>query len=230
MDVESLFTNVPVDGTIQMILDRVYRDPTTPSLNIPEHALCTLLETCTKKAPFSNHRGHMYTQIDGVAMCSPLGVIFANFYMGTVEQRVFEDIHQPKMYVRYIGDTFVNANSQEEIENLRRAFHNHSCLSFSIEHSQNCCLPFLDVLAEQGESSFSTRVCTKRTNLGMCMNGASKCPERYKHSTVSAYVRRALLHCSSLNDTHGEMERVAQTLVDNGHPNRNIEVFQGEHR
>ncbi|XP_066966311.1 uncharacterized protein [Macrobrachium rosenbergii] len=71
MDVESLFTNVPVDETIQMILDRVYRDPTTPSLNIPEHALRALLEICTKKAPFSNHRGHMYTQIDGVAMGSP---------------------------------------------------------------------------------------------------------------------------------------------------------------
>ncbi|XP_066957074.1 uncharacterized protein [Macrobrachium rosenbergii] len=134
MDVESLFTNVSVDETIQIILDRVYRDPTTPSLNIPEHALRDLLEICTKKAPFSNHRGHMYTQINGVAMGSPLGVLFANFYMGTVEQRVFEDIHQPRMYMRYIDDIFVSPNSQEEIENLRRAFHNHSCLSFTIEY------------------------------------------------------------------------------------------------
>ncbi|XP_066956243.1 uncharacterized protein [Macrobrachium rosenbergii] len=112
MDVESLFTNDPVDETIQMILDCVYRDPTTPSLNIPEHALCALLEICTKKAPFSNHRGHMYTQIDGVATGSPLGVLFANFYMDTAEQRVFEDIHQPRMYVNYIDDTFISANSR----------------------------------------------------------------------------------------------------------------------
>ncbi|XP_066964313.1 uncharacterized protein [Macrobrachium rosenbergii] len=206
-----------------MILDRVYRDPTTLSLNIPEHALHAQLEICIKKAPFSNHRGHMYTQIDGVAMGSPLGVLFANFYMGTVEQRVFEDMHQPRMYVRYIDDTFVNVNSQEEIENLRRAFHNHSCLSFTIEHSQNCCLPFLDVLVAQREASFSTRVYTKRTNLGTCMNGASECPKRYKRSTISAYVRRALSHCSSWNDKHGEIACVAQTLIDNGHPNQNIE-------
>ncbi|XP_066946920.1 uncharacterized protein [Macrobrachium rosenbergii] len=146
MDVECLFTSVPINETIQMILDRVFRDPTTPSLNIPEHALCASLEICTEKALFSNHCVHMYTQIDGVAVGSPLGVLFTNFYMGTVEHRVFEDIDQPRMCLRYIDDTFVSANSQEEIENQWRAFHNHSCLSFTIEHSQNCCLPFLDVL------------------------------------------------------------------------------------
>ncbi|XP_064077597.1 mucin-2-like [Macrobrachium nipponense] len=36
LDVESLFTNVPVDETINIIMDRIYRDPSTPQLNIPE--------------------------------------------------------------------------------------------------------------------------------------------------------------------------------------------------
>ncbi|XP_066939690.1 uncharacterized protein [Macrobrachium rosenbergii] len=156
-------------------------------------------------------------------MSSPLGVLFANFCTGTVEQRVFESIDQPRMYVRYIDDTFVSANSREEIENLRRAFHNHGCFSSTIEHSQDRCLPFFDILVEKREVLFSTKVYTKPTNLGMCMNGTSECPERYKHSTISAYIRRALSHCSSWNDTHDEMERVAQVLVDNGHPNQNIE-------
>ncbi|XP_068227687.1 uncharacterized protein [Palaemon carinicauda] len=44
LDVESLFTNVPVGETIDLILERVYRDPSTPTLNIPEEALQTLLE------------------------------------------------------------------------------------------------------------------------------------------------------------------------------------------
>ncbi|XP_068235641.1 uncharacterized protein [Palaemon carinicauda] len=89
MDVESLFTNVPVDETIDFIADRVYRDETTPELNIPEQAIQTLLAICTKRAPFTTHRGHMYLQKDGVAMGSPLGVLFANFYVGVVEERVF---------------------------------------------------------------------------------------------------------------------------------------------
>ena len=51
LDVESLFTNVPVDRTINYILDRVYRNDNTPTLDIPEEVLCGLLECCTKEEP-----------------------------------------------------------------------------------------------------------------------------------------------------------------------------------
>ncbi|XP_064082963.1 uncharacterized protein LOC135198973 [Macrobrachium nipponense] len=87
LDVESLFTNAPVDKTIDIILDRVYRSQSTAPLNIPEASLRTLLEICMKKAPFSTHRGQMFCQKDSVAMGSPLRFLFANFYMGTMEER-----------------------------------------------------------------------------------------------------------------------------------------------
>ncbi|XP_066946915.1 uncharacterized protein [Macrobrachium rosenbergii] len=176
MDVEFLFTNVPVDETIQMILDRVYRDPTTPSLNIPEHTLRALLEICTKRA-FSPTI---------MAICTPR----STGWRWVLPSESFSPISMWALWSKGYSKIYTNqgctcattttpssaANSQEEVENLRRAFHNHSCLSFRIEQSQNRCLPFLDVLVEQREASFSTRVYTKRTNLGMFMNGASKCP------------------------------------------------------
>ncbi|XP_068245389.1 uncharacterized protein [Palaemon carinicauda] len=109
LDVESLFTSVPVGETIDLILERVYRDPSTPTLNIPEEALRTLVEVCTMKAPFTTRKGHTYIQKDGVTMGSPLGELFANFYMGVVEERVFSRILRPDMYVEYIDDTFIMA-------------------------------------------------------------------------------------------------------------------------
>ena len=51
LDVESLFTNVPVDETIQLILKKIYHSEETP-LPIPESTLKSLLEICTKKHPF----------------------------------------------------------------------------------------------------------------------------------------------------------------------------------
>ncbi|XP_066965659.1 uncharacterized protein [Macrobrachium rosenbergii] len=223
MDVESLFTNIPVDKTISMIADRVYQDPSVTPLHIPEHILRSLLEICTKKAPFPNHRGHMYLQVDGVAMGSRLGVVFANFYMGTVEQRIFANVCKPPVYVCYIDDTFLNADSQEEIDNLRAAFHQHSSLSFTTEYAENNHFPFLDVLVEQQGTAFSTSVYTKPTNLGLCMNGESKCPEHYKNSVIKAYVCRSLSHCSSWQKTHEELDRATQVLVNNGHKNRDIQ-------
>ena len=45
-DVESLFTNVPLDYTIHIILERIYQDKELDIL-IPEHYLKRLLELCT---------------------------------------------------------------------------------------------------------------------------------------------------------------------------------------
>ena len=68
-------------------------------------------------------------------------------------------------------------------------------------------------------AGFKTCVYTKPTNLGMCLNGYSECPTRYLRSTISAYVRRALSHCSSWEDTHLELERATQVLINNGYSN-----------
>ena len=207
LDVESLFTNVPVDETISLILDRVYRDDSTPTLDIPEHALRSLLELCTKKAPFITHRGEMYSQIDGVAMGSPLGVLFANFYMGIVEERVFSLLPAPLSYGRYVDDTFVKVSDDNEIDNLIQKFEENSVLRFTCERSIDGKLPFLDVLVTQTNTGIHTEVYVKETNLGLCLNGRSECPDRYKRSAITAYVQRALSHCSSCQTTHKELER-----------------------
>ncbi|XP_064098673.1 uncharacterized protein LOC135209835 [Macrobrachium nipponense] len=131
LDVESLFTNVPVDETIDIILDRVNRNQSTAPLNIPKASLRTLLEICTKNAPFSTHHGQMFRQKDVMAMGSPLGVLFANSYMGTMEERVFTRMQQPHRYGRYIDDIFVQVDGEDEVEALRQAFQQCSELKYS---------------------------------------------------------------------------------------------------
>ena len=49
------------------------------------------------------YKGKLYKQVDGVAMGSPLGPTLANWYMGTIEKKLFAN-HMPsypKLYVRY---------------------------------------------------------------------------------------------------------------------------------
>ena len=58
--------------------------------------------------------------------------------------------------------------------------------------------------------------------MGLCLNGNSECPRRYMISTINAYVRRALTHCSSWKSVHEELERLTQVLVNNGYPNSDI--------
>ncbi|XP_068242387.1 uncharacterized protein [Palaemon carinicauda] len=223
MDIEFRFTNVPVDEIIDFIADRVYRDVTTPELNIPEQALQTVLAICTKRALFTTHRRHMYLQKDDVVMGSPLVVLFVNFYMGVVEERVFFQVRCLLAYFCYIDDTFVKATSTEAIENLWRTFEDNSVLHFTLGNSVDNSLPFMDVLISSTNEGFHTTVYTKPTNIGMFLNEESEWPTCYKASSIKAFVRRALSHCSSLTDTHMELERAAQVLINNGYTNKQVQ-------
>ncbi|XP_068220031.1 uncharacterized protein [Palaemon carinicauda] len=136
--------------------------------------------------------------------------------MGVIDERVFSQLESPLAYFRYIDDIFVKATSTEAIENLRRTFEHNSILQYTFENSDDNSLPFLDVLISSTNEGFQTTVYTKPTNLGMCLNGESECPARYMASIIKAFLRRVLSHCSSWTDTHKELERAAQVLINNG--------------
>lgn len=49
------------------------------------------------------------------------------------------------MYFRYVDDTFLLVNDEQEANNLLRTFEDNSVLKFTIEYENNHTLPFLDV-------------------------------------------------------------------------------------
>merc|ERR1712215_90148 len=84
-------------------------------------------------------------------------------------------------------------------------------------------LPFLDVLVKMGSENFNTEVYTKPTSNGQCLNGRSECPQKYKDSTVTAYIRRAITHCSDWKSVHTEIKRSTWVLLTNGYSKNEIE-------
>ena len=227
MDVESLFTNVPVDETIDLISNKLYHSNEAP-FPIQENSLRLLLQACTKEVPFYGPDGEMYVQVDGVAMGSPLGVLFANFYMGSLEEKIFTqhpDL-KPPLYARYIDDIFINASSEEHVTQLIDIFKNNSALNFTHEIEEDQQLPFLDVMVHRHENSFSTEVFVKATNLGFCLNAASECPDKYRRSVINSFVKRAFTHCSSWTTTDKELKRISQVLTNNGYSKEEIDVIR----
>ena len=82
-DVESLFTNIPLDETIDLAVNLVFQNKTGLKITKPE--LKKLFEFATKQTHFSFHN-QLYDQIDGVAMGSPLAPALANLFMGHHEK------------------------------------------------------------------------------------------------------------------------------------------------
>ena len=86
LDVKSLFTNVPLEKTIHIILRRIYHDKEI-NINITKKDMRDLLLLCTKNVHFT-FEGKIYIQIDGVAMGSSLAPVLADIFMVELERIV----------------------------------------------------------------------------------------------------------------------------------------------
>ena len=158
-------------------------------------------------------------------MGSPLGPLFANFYMSHVENLALSDPDvTPHTYVRYVDDCFVEVRDTEHLSKLVRQLEANSVLKFTYELSRDNILPFLDVLVERGEGQYHTSVYRKPTNTTQTLNANSECPTRYKTSVVRAFIRRAIRTCSSHKTMHEEILRVKQLLVNNGYLNTDVDA------
>ena len=98
LHVKSLFSNVPVEETVDIILHNCYEHVSLPPTK-PRLALKELLLTCTTKTPFRSYNGDLYVQKDGVSMGNPLGPTFANYYMCELENKLLATILIKKINV-----------------------------------------------------------------------------------------------------------------------------------
>ena len=118
MDVTSLFTNVPVDETIDILTRYAYETEGMDAPEMPRHVMKSMLRLCTKKAPFISPKGDTFIQVDGVAMGSPLGVIFAQAYMASVEEKILKN-DKPYIYARYVDDIYLDIENEAKLQELK---------------------------------------------------------------------------------------------------------------
>ena len=64
-------------------------------------------------------------------MWSVLGPIFSNFYMSDLENKVFDTINKPNIYLRYTNDILLLANNTDEINTIQETNQNNSVLNFT---------------------------------------------------------------------------------------------------
>ena len=226
LDVESLFTNVPVQRTINIILEKVYNHPTIKAPSIPKEILRELLVICTTEVPFRDAEGKMYIQVDGVSMGSPLGPTFANFFMAEVENRTLAGIpsaSKPSFYGRYIDDIFTICE-ESVLLLMKDEMTLISGMNFTIERSVENTLPFLNVLVEKRNNVFKTTVYRKPTDNGKCLNAISECPDRYKQSVIKGFFIRAKNLSTDREDMLVEIGRSKQILINNGYSNKDVDA------
>ena len=122
-DVKSLFTNVTLDETIKIILNRIY-DKNEISTDITKSEMKELLNLRTKSVHFT-FDGNIYVQNESVAMGSPLGAVLTNIFVVELERSVIPTLmDKMKCWTRYIDDTlcYIKTNSIDYVLRYYMAF------------------------------------------------------------------------------------------------------------
>ncbi|GJQ88244.1 hypothetical protein Trydic_g13232 [Trypoxylus dichotomus] len=96
-DVTSLFTQVPINETIDIIRNKH---------QVENHPI-NLIEYCMKSTYFICN-GQTYRQTEGAPMGSPLLPIIANIFMGDFKTRTLDTAkYKHKLWLRYVNNTFI---------------------------------------------------------------------------------------------------------------------------
>ena len=220
LDVDSLFTNIPLDETIDIVVKGVYG--TKRKVNgIWKNDFRELLYMSTKGTVFY-FDGSYYRQKDGVAMGSPLGPALANAFLCYHESSWLIECplaYAPVFYARYVDDIFVLLRSAEHVSRLATYLSSkHQNINFTFETEEHDTLPFLDVKIFRDVNGFTTSVHRKDTFSGVFTNYVAFIPVEYKRGLIATLLHRAYTINSSLSGLHEELTKLKKILKKNGYP------------
>ena len=213
-DVVSLFTNVPLERTIDIILRKIY-DERLIKTKIKRDQMKKLLYLCTKEGHFS-FNGEIYIQTDGVMMGSPLGSLIANIFMCELENNLvptMEDVLGE--WTRYVDDTFALIQPHAIQDVLQKLNSYDPRIQFTYEEEKNNTIPFLDVLIKKSsDNQLETTVYRKKTNNNIYMNWNAHSPRNWKIGTLKNLIRRTKMICSNADDLRNEIKHLETVFCD----------------
>ncbi|XP_060679282.1 uncharacterized protein LOC132813914 [Hemiscyllium ocellatum] len=151
-------------------------------------------------------------------MGSPIAGLIAEAVMQRLEQTALPQI-QPKVWVRYVDDTFVIIKNTE-IEKTHWIINaTLSGIRFTREVEKDSQLPLLDVIVQRTPNGeFTTRVHRKTTHTDQVLNYESNHSNTHKRSCIRTLFKRATTHCSTPELRKEEEEHLYKVFAKNGYP------------
>ena len=215
-DVVSLFTNVPLIYTINLIAEYIYSSDSPPPFS--KTVFKNMMKTATQG--YFLFDNILYQQIDGVIMGSPLGPTLANFFLADKEKQEWLNdgcSNNPALYLRYVDDIFAIFRKGIDINVFLGKINNsHPNIKFTVEEASET-LPFLDVEIRLNENSYDSWVWRKKTHTGVLLNFSALAPLKWKSGLVLCLLNRCWDICSNRNYFQIEVNKLKTMFMNNGY-------------
>lgn len=201
LDVAALYTSIPQDDTIQVLIE-VWDARETPH-KVPTTFLSTLAELALKRNYFV-YKQEFFQQISGTAMGATFAPPLANLYMHFFEEQyVYSSrfaLNIIKWY-RYIDDIFLLGKGSRDLLDEFFQYLNTCNVNIGFEMDvQAHELHFLDVKIFKHPEGFLTTVYTKPTHRNTLLHYMSFHPQHLKRSLPYSQLLRCRRICSTLHE------------------------------
>ena len=221
-DVESLFTRVPVTQACQIIEDRLL----VSNISAQDAVNTANAIRAVMNTTYFQFRGDFYEQTEGAAMGSPLSPTVANIFMEHFEELALRTAKlKPKLWLRYVDDTFVVwPHGKETITEFIKHLNGiEQSIKFTWEMENGRKLPFLDVWVQRNTNGkLSTSVYRKPTCSDMYLSADSCNPRNQKDSVLRTLVLRAVSHSSNKRRLKNELEHLNMVATLNGYSREQV--------
>ena len=205
----SLFTNIPLEETVDICLNRLYTN-TDKVNNISRTNLKKMILYASKESHFL---------LDGKI---PLGPILANIFMCYLETTAMSTYLGilPILYRRYVDDCFLIFGSKAQSDVFFQFLNKqHKNIQFTKDDELDNSLPFLDIhITHNDDGTLSTSIYRKPTFSGLYLKWNSFVPKQFKTGLVNCLLNRAWKICSNSDLFHQEINFIKSTLAANGYP------------
>lgn len=196
LDVTNMYTNIPIDITIEIIKENLTKTAKINQQKINE--IIKLLEIILKQNYFT-FNNLVYTQEQGLAMGSPLSGLIADIYLNYFENKFILSKHNPlhkqiTFYARYVDDTFLVFNgTNRQIDILNKYINNiNKNIQFTIENEKDNSINFLDLNIKKQNNKLQYSIYRKPTTTDITIHNDSHHPTAQKQAAYIALINRLL--------------------------------------
>lgn len=194
LDVISLYTNVDIDKTIDIIHNNW--DIIEEETKIDFKTFKELIKFCVIECNYFNYNGEFYKQKYGLAMGNPLSGTLADIFLEDIINTAMKKLKEKKIKIKtltkYVDDIFLIIN-KNDIKTIFKTFNIiDDRLKFTMEEEKDQSIAYLDTLLHRKNGRITTDWFSKPSSSNRILNYYSNHPKYIIINTAKSLASRIL--------------------------------------
>ncbi|CAF4578159.1 unnamed protein product [Rotaria sp. Silwood2] len=228
LDIQDLYTNIPVNKAIDITLERIVESKKLDNLPFTKTDIKELLDLTLKNSYFQ-FNGKFYKQKTGLPMGNTLSPILADIYMDEYQKQHLHEVNIPNKIWRYVDDILIitKMNKPELDQYVYDLNKIRGTIKFTSEFEQNDQINYLDTMLTKTKINndiiLKIRWFRKDTAADRLLNYESSHGKSIKNNIVKNMTTRILETTQDNKDQQEDLNKLRNMLIKSNYPLKEIE-------